>query len=593
VRRLEVEALEDRLVPSWAGVPPASIVPPASYTAVTLDAAGDARGSAAITADETDYYSFIAPAAGNYRFSALTPASDLDPVLGVFGADGSRLAHNDDIVTYLETDSDLTVALQAGRRYYFGITNYTGSGGGGYDWRVDGPALPTDDRFENNDTFASATNLGKLTAPQTVTGLVLQDADWFYFRTVRTGGSGHYVRIAFDHSLGDLDLALYNSAGRLVRASTSVTNSEQISLGGLAAGNYFVRIYGYRGATNPSYRLIVRPPGSATPSPTPTPTSAFNIELSINGLTTAQRAIFERAATRWEQVIVGDLPNASYGGRIVDDLLIGVRSVAIDGPGGVLGQAGPERFRRSWLPYYGVMEFDSADLGELERNGTLYSVILHEMGHVLGFGTIWQERGLLAGAGTSNPRFVGSRAVAAYNAVFGVSASAVPVEAGGGPGTRDGHWRESVFRTELMTGWVSPPGTPNPLSRITIAAMADLGYQVNLNAADAYSRPGSSVPTTSGTSSGSAAALLAPASTAPDLIPLLNRLRAVEPQHSGARPARASAPPSAKARPPARAFAPPPQPTWLPPLLLEQPRNSTSDPWDVPAVGWPGLAPAW
>ena len=64
-------------------------------------------------------------------------------------------------------------------------------------------------------------------------------------------------------------------------------------------------------------------------------------------------------------------------------------------------------------------------------------------------------------------------------------AATVPVENTGGPGTAGGHWRESVFGNELMTGYLNP-GT-NPLSAMTIAAMIDLGYSVSLTAADAYS----------------------------------------------------------------------------------------------------------
>ncbi len=60
------------------------------------------------------------------------------------------------------------------------------------------------------------------------------------------------------------------------------------------------------------------------------------------------------------------------------------------------------------------------------------------------------------------------------------------VESGGGPGTRYSHWSESVFQNELMTGYASGDLA---LSRMTIASMADLGYRVNLNAADAYTLP--------------------------------------------------------------------------------------------------------
>jgi hypothetical protein len=64
----------------------------------------------------------------------------------------------------------------------------------------------------------------------------------------------------------------------------------------------------------------------------------------------------------------------------------------------------------------------------------------------------------------------------------------VPVEGNGGDGTADSHWRESVLANELMTGFLGP-GTVNPLSRITVASMADLGYTVNIAAADPYAQP--------------------------------------------------------------------------------------------------------
>jgi len=214
--------------------------------------------------------------------------------------------------------------------------------------------------------------------------------------------------------------------------------------------------------------------------------------LNFQGLTTTEQAIFNQAAARWEQIIVGDLPNATYNGRVVDDLLIDASATTIDGVGGTLGQAGPDRFRIGTLfPYHGSMQFDTADLASMQRDGSLLSVIEHEIGHILGIGTLWDDRGLLTGAGTSNPRFTGARATAEYNTIFGVHETGVPVENTGGSGTRDAHWRESVLSSELMTGWAGP-GTALPLSRITVASLADIGYQVDMSKADAYSRPGSS-----------------------------------------------------------------------------------------------------
>jgi hypothetical protein len=359
----------------------------------------------------------------------------------------------------------------------------------------------TDDAYENNDTFGTAANLGTLTAVKTASNLVMNDAaDWYKFTMNATGASSDYVKLAFTHAQGDLDLELYNSAGRLLARSQGVTNTETLSLQSRAAGTYYVRAYGYRGVHNPNYTLTIDPAAFAAPAPAPAPTptpapapstGAFDIQLNFQGLTTTEQAIFDRAAARWEQVIVGDLPNATYNGRVVDDLLIDASATAIDGVGGTLGQAGPDRFRTGTLfPYHGSMQFDTADLASMERNGSLLSVIEHEIGHILGIGTLWDDRGLLTGAGTSNPRFTGARATAEYNAIFGVHESGVPVENTGGSGTRDAHWRESVLSSELMTGWAGP-GTALPLSRITVASLADLGYQVDISKADAYSRPGS------------------------------------------------------------------------------------------------------
>jgi hypothetical protein len=123
----------------------------------------------------------------------------------------------------------------------------------------------------------------------------------------------------------------------------------------------------------------------------------------------------------------------------------------------------------------------------MEKKGTLVDVITHEMGHVLGIGTIWSDLGRLKGSGTANPVFTGKHAAKEYSELRGRATRSVPVENTGGTGTRDGHWRESVFKNELMTGFVSSPG--NPLSRMTVASLADLGYVVDLDAADDYELP--------------------------------------------------------------------------------------------------------
>ena len=190
--------------------------------------------------------------------------------------------------------------------------------------------------------------------------------------------------------------------------------------------------------------------------------SAFKIEVRfLGGLTSTQKKAFKAAADRWTTVIVGDLPSVIVGADVIDDLLIEARGVPIDGANGILGQAGPTNLRpastgaSAFLPAKGIMSFDTADLAQMEADGTLVDVITHEMGHVLGIGTIWSDKGLLAGEGSSNPTFKGTNAKKEFGTLKGTGPMAVPVENTGGPGTRDGHWRESVFKNELMSGFIS------------------------------------------------------------------------------------------------------------------------------------------
>ncbi len=213
------------------------------------------------------------------------------------------------------------------------------------------------------------------------------------------------------------------------------------------------------------------------------------------GLTSQQKRAFASAADRWTRVIVGDLPPVTIAGEVIDDILIEAEGAEIDGPGNILGQAGPTHLRpktagaAAFLPAKGIMSFDKADLDAMQADGTLGDVITHEMGHVLGIGTVWMRKGLLKGEGTSNPTFRGAAAMKEYGRLKGSSAgpTPVPVENRGGGGTRDSHWRETVFQKELMTGFVD--AKPNPLSRLTIASLQDMGYKVDMAKAEKYALP--------------------------------------------------------------------------------------------------------
>lgn len=238
------------------------------------------------------------------------------------------------------------------------------------------------------------------------------------------------------------------------------------------------------------------------------PTSSFDITLRfLSSATPSQQAAFNAARLQWQSLITGDLQNALLVANAgdcgagspalneeVDDVVILVTLEPIDGADGTLGQAGPCAFRSNDLPALGLMRFDTADLDAIEAAGQLQSLFLHEMGHVLGFGTVWFG-GLLAEPALGipagiDPHFTGSQAIAAFDAAGGSAYldGKVPVENTGGVGTADSHWRESVFLSELMTGFIN--AGQNPLSSVTVASLGDLGYVVNPSGADSYALPG-------------------------------------------------------------------------------------------------------
>ena len=213
------------------------------------------------------------------------------------------------------------------------------------------------------------------------------------------------------------------------------------------------------------------------------------ITLDFTGdMSAPRRAVFENAARRWDRVMNTGFDSLDVDGETLTGLVIAASIEAIDGAAGILGQAGPTVLREdTGLPVMGIMQFDDADIARLEAEGSFADVILHEMAHVLGFGTLWSRNGLIAASGTNDPRFTGRAAAREFAALLPDDGPFVPIANTGGIGTREGHWRELVFGDELLTGFLS--GANRPLSRMSIASFEDLGYQVDYTTADPFQLP--------------------------------------------------------------------------------------------------------
>lgn len=220
----------------------------------------------------------------------------------------------------------------------------------------------------------------------------------------------------------------------------------------------------------------------------------FDIELTFDTSPRPdERAAFEAAEARWERSIVADLPDVRPPAQAlepcglppdtttVDDLVIQVSLQAIDGPRGALGRAGPRCLRPGGLPpFSGTMILDRDDVASLLSDGRFSTVVLHEMGHVLGLGSLWTPAELLrdpscegGGLGDgADTRYVGVGGVMAWLRLGGRGEP--PVENRRGQGSCDAHWREEgPLELELMSPILS---ATNPLSLLTLRSLADLGY---------------------------------------------------------------------------------------------------------------------
>lgn len=266
----------------------------------------------------------------------------------------------------------------------------------------------------------------------------------------------------------------------------------------LGAGTYFVQVFGYNNQAA-DYTLSTSFTAAASDD------QQFRFELSfadsLAGLSSAARDAIAQAARFWESVIT------SRSGITRSNTL----SVAITGENltfsdgspntGTLAVAGPTfsiDSANNLIISRASATLNARKFGEFNANPLyLRDVMIHELAHALGFGTAWEPVEFALSNGTrltagkrlidrnTSTYLANTYAGAAYGDLLGtLTATAVPIEP-----RIFAHWDESRFDAELMTPFAEGIGAPTPMSSLTLAALRDLGWHINMGAVQAYSLP--------------------------------------------------------------------------------------------------------
>lgn len=109
------------------------------------------------------------------------------------------------------------------------------------------------DPFEPNDTKTKAALVALPFFSDKTSIKTSTDVDWFKFSVVKR--SVVKIDLKQSKSDGDLDVIVYSSSGRVLYRGESSLISENL-VANLGAGVYYLRVYGYKGATN-AYTLKV------------------------------------------------------------------------------------------------------------------------------------------------------------------------------------------------------------------------------------------------------------------------------------------------------------------------------------------------
>jgi hypothetical protein len=240
-------------------------------------------------------------------------------------------------------------------------------------------------------------------------------------------------------------------------------------------------------------------------------TCALDLTFSINSIesfTPTQVGILTEALTHvegmWENMLTGYQPGISIS-NVPITIFATNSGLASASYSGTTFQGG---YTLSTSGFVNINTLEIENFANWQGHGAnglnfIDELLAHEVGHVLGIGTLWLANSVYA---FNSFQYTGQYGVAAYKTEFNESIPYLPVENAGNPGTPNAHWDQLMRSSpqegnpadpwsldprvgivdqygrdrglELMTGAIDPDYREPFVSRFTIQSMCDMGYTV-------------------------------------------------------------------------------------------------------------------
>lgn len=199
---------------------------------------------------DDDWYEIEVESGENLLLAEIAPLALVDEMVLELYTNGGVLV---DSVATADGETRIETSSLASGVYYLRVSGKNIGGSYSLIW-----SSGTEDNYEDNDTLGDAfeiplNELQPLTSLSTIDGPGAQyDEDW-YSVTLTSDDSTLNALLAFENDEGDLSLALYDSLETELISSNGTLDTESLTINGLDAGVYYLRVNGPNNGT--SYEL--------------------------------------------------------------------------------------------------------------------------------------------------------------------------------------------------------------------------------------------------------------------------------------------------------------------------------------------------